>query len=69
VSLVQDRKFHGRTKHIDVKQFAVRDWIKDGEFEVRFIGTDNQRADALTKPLAKVKFREHRDKMGVRLCR
>jgi hypothetical protein len=37
----------------------------EGRIEVQFIRTSDQLADILTKPLARIKFQEMKEKIGV----
>ena len=50
--------FHERTKHIAVKYHYIRDLINKGILDLIYIPTKEQKADGLTKPLDKIKFRE-----------
>ncbi|CAM9550366.1 unnamed protein product [Choristocarpus tenellus] len=47
--LVRNATGSTRTKHIDVRHNALRDLARKGDIDVVFVGTPNQRADALTK--------------------
>ena len=42
--------FHARTKHIEVDFHFVRERVALGALDVRFISSDDQLADAFTKP-------------------
>jgi hypothetical protein len=37
------------TRHIDLKHFVVRSYVKDGTVAVRWVSKDHQLADVLTK--------------------
>ncbi|KAJ4789254.1 polyprotein [Rhynchospora pubera] len=56
---------HNRTKHIDTRFHFIRDLIEHGVFELQYINTNQQIADALTKPLTREKFNWCRDMMNV----
>ena len=43
-------------RHIDRRLNWLKDEIKNGRIEMRFISTENQTADILTKALDKIKF-------------
>jgi hypothetical protein len=50
----------GRTKHIDVQFHFVRDRYQRGDVIVKFVCTQDQRADIFTKQLPGPAFRKHR---------
>ena len=47
---------HGRNKHLDVKLHYVREQVKKGALNVKYISTEDQLADLMTKPLGRVIF-------------
>ena len=51
---------NGRTKHIAVRHFWVRELVRDGVIRMTHIATDKNVADYLTKPLTGDKFRTFR---------
>ena len=61
VTISQDDKHHQRTKHIDIKHHFIRDYVKGGIIQVTWTPTQHQTADALTKALGTIKFKQHRD--------
>jgi histone deacetylase 1/2 len=46
--------FHARTKHIEVDFHFVREKVALGALDIRFVSSQDQVADAFTKPLTKV---------------
>jgi len=52
--------FHERSKHIDTRYHYIRECVADGVVEVKHISADDQLADILTKPLARIWFAEMR---------
>ena len=54
--------FHDRSKHIDIRYHFIRDMVQRGAVRLDHIGTDEQVADILTKPLGKVKFLTFRER-------
>ena len=42
---------HSRTKHIEIQHHFIRNLVKDGTLTLKFIHTDDQKADLFTKPL------------------
>jgi hypothetical protein len=49
-----------RTRHIHIRYFFVRDRVRSGEVEVRYMPTDDMIADFLTKPLTGKRFEDMR---------
>ena len=56
VSLSKGSKINARTKHIDIKFHHMRSLVAKGVVDVKYIETNLQRADILTKSLGAVKF-------------
>ena len=63
IRLVKDDQFHKRTKHIDVRNFFIRELLESGEIAVAHVPTDKQLADILTKPLARPQFERLRNQL------
>ena len=59
IQLSSTTAFLERTKHIKIKFHHVRALHLSGELEVRYIQTDLNTADCMTKPLDAVKFNRH----------
>ena len=57
--------FHDNSKHIEIKYHYIMDMVHRGGVELQYFLTDEQIADVLTKPLARVKFEYFREKLGV----
>lgn len=51
LGLAKNNKSHGRTKHLAVRWFFVRDLVEDNTIDFKYISTHDQLADALTKPV------------------
>jgi hypothetical protein len=45
-----------RSKHIDIKHHFVREKVEEGVILVKYVATEDNIADCLTKPLEKIKF-------------
>lgn len=58
--------FHGRSKHTDTLFHFIRKCIEEGLIIVKHVATEKQRADILTKALARVKFGEMQDLIRVK---
>ncbi|KAJ1274631.1 hypothetical protein BS78_05G076300 [Paspalum vaginatum] len=66
ISLIKNQTVHhDRSKHIDVRFHLIREYANAGQIEVKFIRTDDQLGDILTKPLGKDKFHELCSKIGL----
>jgi hypothetical protein len=57
---------HARTKHIDVRHFFIKDYVKKRIVNVEWIPTNSQLADVLTKPVPKAVFSTLSDALLVR---
>lgn len=53
-------KYRPRTKHLGVKYHFFRKYVVDKKVSIHKIGTEDQPADTLTKPLARELFEQHR---------
>jgi len=57
-----------RTRHMDIKYFALLDWKKQDLLQLHQISTHDNAADTMTKPLTRQLFYRHRDTyMGYRI--
>ena len=50
---------HDRSKHIDIRAYALRDCVRNGIVELVHVDTENQLADMLTKHQRKKDFSRH----------
>jgi hypothetical protein len=67
IALSKNSVYHERSKHIDTRFHYIRDCVESGMFEIQHVCTEDQRADILTKSLAKMKFQEMRERIGVQI--
>jgi hypothetical protein len=65
IKMTENPMFHDKTKHIEIRYHYIRDLVQKGVVKLQYVGTDEQVADVLTKPLSCVKFEYFRDKLGV----
>jgi hypothetical protein len=65
IDLIKNPVHHGRSKHIRIHYHFVCECAAEERIEVQFVGTSDQLADILTKPLAHVKFLEMKEKIGL----
>ncbi|KAH9751577.1 hypothetical protein KPL71_014347 [Citrus sinensis] len=66
IQLSRNSKYHERTKHVDLRLHFIREEIERGVVDVVKISTEDNPADALTKPIPTVKFRNSLNLIGVR---
>ena len=57
--------FHDKSKHIEIKYHYIRDMVQRGAVKVQYVATEEQIADVLMKPLARVEFKYFREKLCV----
>jgi hypothetical protein len=65
ISMTKNPVFHGRSKHIDIRLHYIRDLVAEKTVEMKFVSSENQKADILTKALPLGKFESMRKKLGV----
>ena len=65
IQIIENDKYFGRTKHIDIKLKFTREYIKNGCINLEYIGTNEMVADILTKPLKRIKFNYLRSQMNL----
>lgn len=51
ICLFKNPVFHGRSKHIEIKFYFLRDQVSKGRIELAHCSTEDQVADAFTKSL------------------
>jgi hypothetical protein len=56
-----------RTRHVELKQFAVLQWVEDEQIIFGDIGTTHNISDSLTKQTGRTKFYQHNDILMGRL--
>ncbi|GKA66765.1 ribonuclease H-like domain, reverse transcriptase, RNA-dependent DNA polymerase [Tanacetum coccineum] len=56
IALMKNPVFHGRSKHIDTKYHFIRECVKRGDIQVKFVSGEYQKAYILTKALPKIRF-------------
>ena len=56
IFIATNRVLGARTKHIDVRYHFVKDAIEDGDIEVTFTRSKENRADGLTKNLPEAEY-------------
>ncbi|XP_074376971.1 secreted RxLR effector protein 161-like [Apium graveolens] len=66
VDLAKNPVFHGRSKHIDIHYHFIRECVEQGLIKIKYVSTNEQRADILTKALSVAKFEKMRNLLGVK---
>ena len=66
ISIVTNKKFSYRTKHIDTKYHFVREYVEDKTIDLIFHPTETNIADLMTKPLGPTRIRSLRELAGLR---
>ena len=64
-SLVQRMGINKRTKHIQLRFLWIQDLHKSGQLVLRRVSTENNPADAFTKPLAAAPLQRHLSAVGL----
>lgn len=67
IRVVEEERDSGRLKHIDIKFCFVRDLIQRGLIVMRYVPTNLQPADIMTKGLPAKLFLQHRTALGMRV--
>lgn len=65
ISLVQNPRFHRRTKHIELKYHYVREIYQSRSIDIDYVSTHLMTADLLTKPLTRELHWRHTKGMGM----
>jgi hypothetical protein len=65
IKLVKNPEMHNRTKHIDIHFHYIREKYIERLLDVKYVSTEDQLADCLTKALPKDKFKSQLLKIGL----
>lgn len=65
IALITNQKFSHRSKHIDLRYHFLRQQVEDGNITLKYVPTEENVADILTKPLGFVKVQYLRKLMGL----
>ncbi|KAK9712758.1 hypothetical protein QE152_g24749 [Popillia japonica] len=65
INLTKNAVLHKRTKHIDIRHNFVRDLVEEKEVIVKYIQSEHQVADLMTKALSRSRFQKLVGKLGL----
>lgn len=65
IALTKNPVFHGKSKHIHKRYHFIRECIERELIDVEHVPGTEQKADILTKALARIKFIEMRSLIGM----
>lgn len=68
ISLAKNAVFHSQTKHIAIRYHFIREIVEKGEIELKYVPTNWQVADVLTKALSREKHEQFIEGMGMLSC-
>ena len=60
LALIKNPVKHNRTKHIDIKYHFIRDYYTRNIININYVETEENIADAMTKPMSKIKLNKFR---------
>lgn len=65
LKLIEEEKMSGRSKHIDVRYYFIKDYVERNIVQCIYCPTENMVADLLTKPLPASRIKMLRKACGV----
>ena len=65
LAYAKDLKYHGKTKHINIRYHYIRDMVAQKEVVMKHISTSQMIADPFTKPIARDAFQTHVKSLGL----
>ena len=65
VKFSENPVFHDTSKNIEIKYHYIRDMVQRRAVKHQYVATEEQIADVLTNPLARLKFEYFKEKLGV----
>ena len=65
IALAKNPVFHRQSKHIHKRIHFIREKVEQDEIDVEHVPGTEQKADILTKALARIKFKEMKDLIQV----
>ncbi len=65
IDLARNPVYHDRSKHIDMRYHFIRERVQDNTLQIEHVPGDNNVADIMTKPLARVKHTQYTSDLGI----
>jgi hypothetical protein len=65
ISVAKNSVFHKIMRHLERRHHFLRDHVEKGDIKMRYIDTERQLADILTKPLDASHFAALRGEIGI----
>lgn len=65
IALTTDHKYHGRTKHIDIRYHFIRWVVEEGKIQLVYCPTEDMVADVFTKALPSPKVKHFACELGL----
>ena len=65
LTYAKDPKYHGKTKHIDIRYYFIHDMVAQKEVVLKHISTSRMVVDPLTKPIAREAYQAHVRSLGL----
>ena len=66
VFLAKNNKSGSRSKHIDIKYLALKEWVKANQVVIEHISTKEMLADPLTKGMHPKEFKDLAPRLGLK---
>ena len=66
LAYAKNSKYHGKTKHIDIRCHYIRDMVAHNEMVLKNISISCMIANPLTKPIGRDAFQAHVRSLGLR---
>lgn len=65
IASIKNPEHHGRMKHVDIHHHWIREKVKNKDFIVQYLPTEEMTADILTKALPRLLVERHRIGLGI----
>ncbi|KAA3465641.1 beta-glucosidase 11-like [Gossypium australe] len=65
IMMKKNPDFHAQSKHIELHHHFIRDLVNNGEICLKFVRTNKQPVDVLTKPVSLEKLEKFKDSMKI----